>query len=988
MAQDISRLVREVERVVTAPYVPSLQDLYALVQTDARLKIRYWSTQKPCQVGLLVDVLVDALSRSRIALPLLSVFGSEVHFRDAFLRRHPATLAAFVERAAGTGDPEYISVSTTILSQPLPSGFIPPMRIADLITMLVSRVAEEPRAENVLPLHSIMNGLQGSLLIRHEIPLEVMGKMQLEFTKALRNLDDHMGNLLCLATFARIVSPQCQNIGNQHGPEAPSWLLNIQHFFGPKRGLKTLDLVVLRVILACSVNCNNLAPSQAAESIRLAICIADAIDPEQKQAWMSTNSPKIAKLCEKVARDDLDQEVQMMGVAFLLCIFPVANLPSHTRELGLNVLLSKGSRGVMGVMPHHLIPRLAESVTQTDGSVIYHLLRFVFEAVQNDALPDRNSLSDLHLSGMILSGLQNSKSPVLSSAILDSVSTQQTIANILEAFPIVSSQAQCEGLETCHIAKVELQNKILLTLFEIYFAAVLTRSGDDQGVIMMKAFVDRSASSLSNGICRFSVSCQSSLRGQASLNSLPNLPSSQVPRDWRTCITESFKQNAQESHQTLMEKIEEVCYDLERRCYEVEAPLRLAEAECDRKILETEVLLRQKEQLEKKLEEAAQVLSDLRQEVNDQEENTESMSGQIKQLSMSLNAARSQLEAQSNHSEEIIRQEKEQARTRELDLIAISTEKDDQIEDLQEEVHRLHSEKAQVQQALDNAAKEQAILSTTLRHEVAELKEQLEKSSRVSARKEDEIKRHQADAEDMRMEMETMKTMAEQQTLEAERFRSTLQEVEAKSRLEMGELKAKHGIENNQVHEELEHEKEKNERLLSAMHEATHNAANEVQMKNKHIAQLERKIQLLHDERAAKAREFSEAQEHIGRLMNVMGFVPQQQIPATSSKHQRAKSSERKSSRDTGKQAYDEEETHLAESFDTMAFDPRERSPKRPKGNSLSTNLDQLLPPKTPLVPRKKNGPEHRKPPNPFPSEASSRDVLQQLQEPRKIDIK
>lgn len=141
---------------------------------------------------------------------------------------------------------------------------------------------------------------------------EVMVNLQVEFTKTLRNLDDHMGNLLCLATFARIASTQYHDPLHQHGPSTPSWLVNIQNFFGSKRGLKTLDLVVLRVILACSSSSNHLTPSQAAESIRLSISIADAVDPQQRQIWLSSNSSKIAKLCEKVARDGLDHEIQMM----------------------------------------------------------------------------------------------------------------------------------------------------------------------------------------------------------------------------------------------------------------------------------------------------------------------------------------------------------------------------------------------------------------------------------------------------------------------------------------------------------------------------------------------------------------------------------------------------------------------------------------------------------------------------------------------------
>jgi hypothetical protein len=121
-----------------------------------------------------------------------------------------------------------------------------------------------------------------------------------------------MGNLLCLATFAKIASARETDHPSQHGQQPPLWLLNIKHFFGPKRGLKTLDLVVLRVIFASSATCNNLTPAKAVESVRLAICIADVVEPEQKSVWISANRPKIAKLCDKVVRSGIDREIQIM----------------------------------------------------------------------------------------------------------------------------------------------------------------------------------------------------------------------------------------------------------------------------------------------------------------------------------------------------------------------------------------------------------------------------------------------------------------------------------------------------------------------------------------------------------------------------------------------------------------------------------------------------------------------------------------------------
>lgn len=177
---------------------------------------------------------------------------------------------------------------------------------------LVCRMGERRCVETILPLYQVMIGLQASSSILDTLPFETMTTLQMEFTKTLRNFDDHMGNLLCLATFASIASSRRANFDDEYAPQPPSWLQNIRHFFGPKRGLKTLDLVVLRVILSCSATCNSLPVSQAAESIRLAIDICKTVNLEQRQAWIAGNSSKIAKLCEKLTRDGISHEVQAM----------------------------------------------------------------------------------------------------------------------------------------------------------------------------------------------------------------------------------------------------------------------------------------------------------------------------------------------------------------------------------------------------------------------------------------------------------------------------------------------------------------------------------------------------------------------------------------------------------------------------------------------------------------------------------------------------
>ena len=168
-------------------------------------------------------------------------------------------------------------------------------------------MSQNPCVETVFPLYQLMTGLQTSSSILDTVPSETMAMLQMEFTNTLRNLDGHMDNLLCLASFARIAS---STGSSARGP--PPWLQKIREFFGPKRALKTLELVVLRVILACSASCNGLQVDQAAESVRLAIEICETVEPEQRDKWTASNSAKIAKLREKVSRDNINPRVQVM----------------------------------------------------------------------------------------------------------------------------------------------------------------------------------------------------------------------------------------------------------------------------------------------------------------------------------------------------------------------------------------------------------------------------------------------------------------------------------------------------------------------------------------------------------------------------------------------------------------------------------------------------------------------------------------------------
>ncbi|KAJ5800931.1 uncharacterized protein N7518_002999 [Penicillium psychrosexuale] len=954
MAEQLAQLVCEVERLVTAPYVPSLQDLYDLVQHTKSSTIGTWALCKPCQVGLLADVLIEALSRSLVALPLITAFASTSSaFRDALLERHPVILDAFLEKAVDTNGDEYLPACIALFSSPLPASLVPPARVAPFIRKLVSLMAANPCVKTVAPLHTLISGLKGSPRILNDIPSEVMSNLQLEFTKTLRNLDDHMGNLLCLATFAQIATALDTTSQTQHGSEMP-WLLSIKHFFGQKRGLKTLDLVVLRVILACSSSCN-LAPSEAAESIRLAICIADAIEPEQKQAWMAGNNPKIAKLCEKAVKDVPYSQTQTMVIVFLHTLLPAHSLPSQLREVGIKVLLSKNSQQTIETVPHQLIPRLAKSLAESGEHATRQLLAFTFDVLKGSKCTGAEIIT-LHLAHLVLAGVQEVHADIMLSNVKHSmVPMREVLGEMVEYFPRQPSESQCSGRAWRTSELYTKQNRLFLSLLGLYNVAS-AQCGSD---IIVQTFIRRVEQSMPSLDCAFSTTTPKAFRGSFALRDRHELPSTQVNRNWRSGVTELFMQNAQTSHDNMMRKIEDTCFDLERRCHDVEGPLRAAEEERDRYARENEQLKRQNEELNEQLKsETTEMETKLRNShdcfVELGHENTrleQLLQGQYaytEELNMSLNSAREELQYQQQSSEKALHFEKEKARSKELEMMATITGKDDQLEDLQQELCSLQMKNEETRQSLDQISSEKATLSeisSSLEQELASAREALKQARLLADEKEDQVNRFMAQEEELRKKLGSAETTVAQQNLEVERLYSELEESDEKSRSEIEKLK--HDLEagaSRATSDIAKHETE-NRRLHAAMQAAALDASRDVQSKDKRIQHLERKVQALRDERAAKAREFSEAQQHIGRLMGVMGFSANAPESNTPAKHQRTRSSVNATPAARIPQTIsdDEDGIQLAQSFESITSSFNGPTPKRPRGNRKSTNQPYAL---------------------------------------------
>ncbi|KAL4906854.1 hypothetical protein BDW74DRAFT_189963 [Aspergillus multicolor] len=956
MSDTFLLLSREVERLVNAPYAPSLQDLYRLTQQVSSTTISSWVFQKPCQIGPLVDVLVDGLSRSRLALPSITRFAQVQEFRDSLLQRYPYLLDQFLQQAIEGNEADYFSICVLLLASPLPCDITTPATLAVFVTQIIERMKVNPCVKTIRPLHTISSCLQASGTLS-ELPHEVMSCFQTELTNTLRNVEDHMGNLLCLATFARLVISQSGCSEAEGTVNNQPWLQSMRHFFGPKRGLKTLDLVVLRVILACSTSCGNLTIEESAESIRLAISIFESVDKKQRERWIEGNSAKVAKLMEKVTRNGIDHRVRVLGVSFLISLVPATSLPPDLAKLSLEWMVSEDAPAVLEILPTQVIPRLVGAHAARQPALDKVLLYVISSVPTNPT--DVVSLAKLRISKLMLQGLRASN---LQSAIMVSEQYRNTMNNLMESFPRQLSDVECGGAIICHRLAVRLENDLLSDLLAFWAEAALPQSmGESErssAVAPLSSLLNRNKILLSEHECQ-----SSKIRSLESWTAIPSPKMRQItdpPRnDWRNGMRDIMVKNSRLLSDSIMQKVEDICYDLEQRCGSIEAPLRIVEEERTKYYLQAEQLKEQNCGLESQLHQATSTIAELREEISRLAGQASSATGRVDELTASLTQARHELEELQHTSQRILSTERESFRSRELDIIASLTEKEESLDELREEIKRRTGVNDDLTVKLATALNDKDSLTqeiAAMRNEISTLVKELEEGRVTITQKDNTIAHLEIEKTSADELAKDLQNKLLEEASKAESLDAALRDTAERSNAGLEELRRQSEAEALRMAEEAVERKLEVESLQSIIHETRSDATRELQTREKRIQHLERKVQHLREERSAKAREFSEAQQHISRLMGVMGFKPPAPSEHCVSSKQRSRPSSEQPQAAT---------TQTQTESGAMTFESREEDPlttsvefatPRPGGRSPKRSRNNAFPSAQPSPPRSQEG--------------------------------
>jgi chromosome segregation ATPase len=221
-----------------------------------------------------------------------------------------------------------------------------------------------------------------------------------------------------------------------------------------------------------------------------------------------------------------------------------------------------------------------------------------------------------------------------------------------------------------------------------------------------------------------------------------NLASIGSSKEWRTKMAELLVDNARDSHQYIVQQMEEICRDLEFRCHNVEAPLRAVSEERDNLQSQLEEVKRVNLELEVQMQQSSTLISDLRGDIVRFEEQANIASNRAENLAAQLATTERELDSSKQESQESAELERTKARTRELDLMATLTEREDQLDELQAEMQNLKRDFSNVKETRENISKERnaAIQERdALRLEITKLKDSLNTKTTLCLDKDNQI---------------------------------------------------------------------------------------------------------------------------------------------------------------------------------------------------------------------------------------------------------
>ncbi|KAK2802179.1 hypothetical protein FQN51_004860 [Onygenales sp. PD_10] len=802
-------------------------------------------------------------------------------------------------------------------------------------------MVQNPCVETVRPLYSVMKGICANLL--EILPEETMTNFQTQATKILRNMNDHVGSLLCFAMFARVTSMRCVL-----PPGQPPWFQSICHFFDATRGMKTLDLIVLRAILSCSGN-THLSVADSIECLELAKEVCDSIDVVQKNEWIRNNKPKVVKLCEKILKPGTNNQIQMMM------------LPNEIVQLAHAKLVSADGRDSLYQISSDLLSYLVDKTTQRFNqeqiSTILGLLTpIIFGKIQN-SIGNMHACSMTLAAGSILSGVlcaartsQHARSMIAASLSIPNTDEWWKLPLFAE------DHRHHQGCEHAHDAPchgaLSQTNQQLYTDFATLVLELLTTHQENTATEVSSERV----SSFVGALMKVLSFCHETRPTISSPNRADMRPHSSIlaptlhkhvsnpSQNWRSKLAQALTHNAQQSHQLVIEQLSNICKDFEFRCENVEEPLRAVTARLEKITTEHEACEQKLDKERMRANEAEKSLADARADNSEIQERLEASEAHVDDLVSQLQSAQDKLRSVTQNSKESVKSAEDKAQYIELKYMAILTAKDDTIEEQREQIEQITTKLNELETTVHEYCQREIEMrehSSSLQCEVDSLTQQLKTKSDTYDQTVSELDTRRTENETLRSSVDNIQSQLDLKLDEISSLKHEAQVNEESYKRDVAALNERYGLDMSGLESEMNRtiniHKEENRKLQQSLQTAKSKAAQAIRSKDERVKDLQLQLETLKKERDSQAREFAKVQEYSNRLMAVFNAGRPSPEATAGPKSSRKQQQQPEEPTQDYFESDEDTETKLTagDTFYSPTSNRKRPSPKRPRNSKI-----------------------------------------------------
>jgi hypothetical protein len=708
----------------------------------------------------------------------------------------------------------------------------------------------------------------------------------------MRSLEDWPKNLFCLAILAKLSAETLWNLApngslssqasdGPKNPVSPS-LSNLycaaRKFFTGKRGSKTLDLVVLQVILLCS---GGKCDPQSHESLLLAKEVVEVFDINERTSWVDKSSDRILKLYEKIIRPEIDARIRVPAFEIIASLVGADRVPTDVIVALQGILQRPRLRCDIRKVACLYGPRLQDSFVSSQ------LLNALQVAVTEQS-PTNTSITDLENAHCIVSGLIEATkiSSGTRSVLLISLSSnafQENLSLLVDgksSLRLGTFSHEAQTICSCKMAllKRNLQRDICVLLL----TAALRASSDQMGIdpsLATSLLVKVASLSFDPPLCKTFELDAKLHTSSLSLFRVATTPlNTSGSRDWRVQVQDDLRRDASRCHEIVIHRMGEICRNLEVRCTEVEQPLRLERE----RVCELQIRLHDANSKLKELQDDAQervvIMDGLEVEKNQLSRQLHTIELRLERKSNDLEKAKRQLDQAISDAADSANSAQKIGKQKELELLASLTATEDLNEQQQSKLLSMETKVKSIAQELQ-VSRERA---TSLEAGIGALREELRQREILAESSRQSIMQDKARIEKLVSIENELSNKLQKVNLDFNSLQSAGEEARLDHREQISSLESSHSLvcqdftsQLNQKDKQIAQDKAHHEEAIQALQRKSNTAqaavTKEIESYKRKIRDLKQKLGQLDKQRKERAKEFAEAQNLSSKLMIIMG---------------------------------------------------------------------------------------------------------------------